>query len=157
MKDARQKAQQIVDEFLEEHVKIESEDVGSHFDLIDSPILLRRAIEQALQEAAKVELGKRCPCGGIILADTDECKVPVCIECCVEISKSYLNMDENYNEGFKRGMEAAKVEWPSESARLHARRTIAAPHFRDMISRGQAIQMMFDYECWLKSRMSKEG
>jgi len=30
-----------------------------------------------------------CPCGGIILADTEECTVPVCIECAIEISKAY--------------------------------------------------------------------
>jgi hypothetical protein len=100
----RQKAQQIVDEIVGR----------SWYKGESSERYLLDLIQKALQEAAKVELGKRCPCGGIILADTDECKVPVCIECCIEISKSYLNMDQNYNEGFKRGMEAAKVEWPSE-------------------------------------------
>ena len=70
-------------------------------------------------DADKVDKS-RCPCGGIILADTDECRVPVCIECCIEISKSYLNMDENYNEGFMRGMDAAKVELPTlEEVELH--------------------------------------
>ena len=30
-----------------------------------------------------------CPCGGVILADTEDCTVPVCIECAIEISKAY--------------------------------------------------------------------
>ena len=103
--DTRQKAQEIVDEW--DHSDMD------HLDWFEKLKMLSDAIEQALQEAAKVDKS-RCPCGGIILADTDDCKVPVCIECCIEISKSYLNMDENYNEGFKRGTEAAKVEWPSD-------------------------------------------
>jgi hypothetical protein len=77
--------------------------------------LISKALESAnariveLEALRKVDKS-RCPCGDIILADTDDCKVPVCIECCIEISKAYLNMDQNYNEGFKRGMEAAKVD-----------------------------------------------
>lgn len=30
-----------------------------------------------------------CPCGGIILADTENCTVPLCVECTIEIVKSY--------------------------------------------------------------------
>ncbi len=30
-----------------------------------------------------------CPCGGIIFADTENCTVPVCIECAIEIAKAY--------------------------------------------------------------------
>jgi hypothetical protein len=48
----------------------------------------------------------RCPCGAPILADTEDCKVPVCIECAIEISKAYLPKDQNYSEGFIAGNAA---------------------------------------------------
>jgi len=47
---------------------------------------------------------RHCPCGGIILADTDECKVPVCANCFEEIGKLYYSKDEVYNEGFAAAM-----------------------------------------------------
>lgn len=31
----------------------------------------------------------RCPCGGIILADTENCTVPLCYECALEIVQSF--------------------------------------------------------------------
>jgi hypothetical protein len=62
-----------------------------------------------MKSAEEIKLGTRCPCGGIILADTDECKVPVCFECCIEISNAYLNKDDNYNEGFTRGQQSERA------------------------------------------------
>lgn len=56
----------------------------------------------------------RCPCGGIILADTDDCKVPVCVECAIEISRAYLPKDQNYNEGFTAGVKSLAERWPSD-------------------------------------------
>jgi hypothetical protein len=49
--------------------------------------------------------------------------------------------------------EKSVITWPSEDECLKNRKLIAAPAMRDMISRGQAIQMMFDYECWLRSKV----
>jgi hypothetical protein len=152
MKDARQKAQEIVDEVVRHHVLMGQLTANHGLHLSNN---LTNAIEQAIQEAAKVDKS-RCPCGGIILADTDECKVPVCIECCVEISKSYLNMDENYNEGFKRGMDAAKVEWPE---RLKFIVEMGIRKFTDERSEyGEGYDMgALDAYDWLRTRVSKEG
>ena len=62
-------------------------------------------IEKALNERFDK---KYCPCGGTILADTDDCKVPVCIECAIEISNSYLPKDQNYSDGFIAGQAVMK-------------------------------------------------
>lgn len=60
-----------------------------------------------------------CPCGGIILADTDECRTMLCIECADQIAKVMLIKDQNYNEGFIAG-KSSKPEWPSlEDVELH--------------------------------------
>lgn len=32
-------------------------------------------------------VGERCPCGGVILANTEDCKVPLCYACAVQIVK----------------------------------------------------------------------
>ncbi len=146
--NARQKAQEIVDAFLDDK------------DLPTTTVhkagweLLIEAIEQALLKAA--QYSKRyCPCGGTILADTDECKVPVCIECCIEISKAYLNMDENYNEGFKRGMEAAKVEIPTFE---EARKEMSSRPESHILMFGASYREGFMHGCsWFNKRMSKEG
>lgn len=37
----------------------------------------------------KLQYDKRyCPCGGIILADTEDCRVPLCYNCVEEIARA---------------------------------------------------------------------
>lgn len=36
----------------------------------------------------------RCPCGGIILADTEDWKVPLCYECYVDIGEPAKDPNE---------------------------------------------------------------
>lgn len=39
-----------------------------------------------------IEAKKYCPCGGIILADYEDCTTPLCIECGIDI----LNVEKKY-------------------------------------------------------------
>lgn len=62
----------------------------------------RRAPRTKRKEEMKkkeYEIGERCPCGGIILADTDSWKVPLCYQC-------YPDEYEELEQKFKLCIEA---------------------------------------------------
>lgn len=40
-------------------------------------------------------MNDRCPCGGTILADTEDWKTPLCNECYIEIGKPEFDPEES--------------------------------------------------------------
>ena len=96
-----------------------------------------------MKSAEEIKLGTRCPCGGIILADTDECKVPVCVECCIEISNAYLNKDDNYNEGFKRGQQAerARARKLREAVEYTSKQVVWIEGFKTKCTYGYVVEV----------------
>ena len=63
---------------------------------------------------AATQLG-RCPCGGIILADTENCTTPVCYQCATEISES---LRPSPQDGFQRLDRLTKDDHESTRAVL---------------------------------------
>lgn len=47
---------------------------------------LNEVIERVNELSAQHD---RCPCGGIIIAETEECRVPLCDDCASEIVAAY--------------------------------------------------------------------
>lgn len=56
-------------------------------------------------------MSDRCPCGGIILADTEDWKTPLCYTCYTDLHKGYTELVNKYVD-LKHQLEAIKAGSP---------------------------------------------